>query len=255
MKCNLSVLTYSCARVMLLAFNLFCILLALVTLGYVIVDANILRQYGENQATGSIVGDIIVGIASFILICIAIFGCVGVLRSNIKFLYLYIGFLMIIVLLELLLGIWIALQRYGLQFRLTEMMRENFFKNVTIDEQEEHNKQWDVMQNTYECCGLNSPEDYIAIGQKISLSCCQRAYRARTVQAQQRMYATCIEVGSYFKNGCEDELMSLIQEQSEGLLGVAVFAFWCEAIGMLLALVMINHIKNSVQVYKHTVKY
>ncbi|XP_053625894.1 23 kDa integral membrane protein-like [Plodia interpunctella] len=247
--------TTGCAKGILLVLNVFCIILAVCVFGFAVVDTKILKQYGEEHAAGTFTGDLIVIVASLLLIVVAVFGVTGVLRSNVKMLYLYVGFLLIIVILELMIAIFVAVQRYGLEFRVTEWLREDFFRNVTDDEVELHAKLWDNLQTDYECCGLNGPEDYRAMRQRISLSCCPRAQRAKTPFAQQQLYNICVESASYYASGCEDEILFMLRSDADWLLGAAALSFWFEVSGMLLAMWIANNLKNSVQVYKSTVRY
>lgn len=62
--------------------------MALSTFGFAVVDARILQQYGEEQANGTFVGDVIIIAATLLLSVVAVFGCVGAFRDNAKILYL-----------------------------------------------------------------------------------------------------------------------------------------------------------------------
>lgn len=54
---------------------------------------------------------------------------------------------MIMIVLEMLISIFVALQRYGLQFRITEWIREDFFQNITsVESRLSHEKLWDELQ-------------------------------------------------------------------------------------------------------------
>ncbi|XP_059061732.1 23 kDa integral membrane protein-like [Achroia grisella] len=244
-----------CAKTILLILNGLVILVALSVFGFAVVDTRVLKQYGDEYAAGTYAGDVVVIVGSLLLVTIAVFGCVGVLRNNVKVLYLYVGLLLIVMILELMITIFVAIQRYGLEFRVTEYIREDFYRNVTIDEKALHEKHWDKLQTTYECCGLNGPEDYEATKQPISMSCCPRAYRARNAYAQEQLYKACLVSASYYSDGCEDEILGMLRSDAEWLLGAAVLSIWFEAAGMLLAMFIANHTKNSVQVYRDTVKY
>ncbi|XP_062526714.1 23 kDa integral membrane protein-like isoform X1 [Bombyx mori] len=229
--------------------------LALMTFVFAVVDTRILAQYGAEQASGSFIGDVVVSVASVLVMTVAVLGIIGVVKSSIKIIYLYVGFLMLLTVLEVLIGIYVSIQRYGLQFRVGEWIREEFYRNVTGASKEAHRKLWERIQINYQCCGLNGPQDYTAMDQPISLSCCYQAYQASTLEAEQKMYKTCIETSSYFREGCEDEILGILAADADYLLGVAVISFWFEAVGMLLAMWVANQLKNSVRVYKHTVKY
>ncbi|CAH0604395.1 unnamed protein product [Chrysodeixis includens] len=242
--------------VVIIAASLLLIgLIALCTFGFAVVDIRVLRQYSEEQASGSVTGDVVIIAACLLLIGVATLGCVGAGKENVKMLYLYVGFVMIMVIVELLIAIYVSVQRYGLQFRVTDWIREDFYRNVTAEELDQHVSLWNELQTTYECCGLNGPEDYIALGQHITLSCCPRAYNARTENARKLLYKSCVETMTYYKDGCEEEILEILRSDADWLLGVAVISFWFEAASIVLAMWVSSHLKNSVQVYRHTVKY
>lgn len=52
------------------------------------------------------------------------------------------------VLLELLIAIYVSVQRYGLQFRVTDWIREDFYRNITDENREQHVELWDELQTT-----------------------------------------------------------------------------------------------------------
>ncbi|CAH0406672.1 unnamed protein product [Chilo suppressalis] len=243
------------AKGLFMVVNGLCILLAYCILGFAVVDIRLLNQYGQEHASGTFVGDVIVICASVLLIIIAGTGLIGAIKENLKIIYMYVALLMILIVLQMLITIFVAVQRHGLQFRVTEWLREDFFSNVTEERRGAHERMWDDLQIRYECCGLNGPDDYPAIQQPISLSCCPRAYRARTSYAQQELYKSCLHSASYFSEGCEDEILYFLQADAECLLGAAIFCFWMQGAGMLLAMWMTSNIKNTVTAYKQTVKY
>lgn len=65
-------------------------LISLFTFGFAVVDMRILKQYGSERAVGTFAGDVIIVAASLMLVAIAIFGCVGAARENVKILYLVV---------------------------------------------------------------------------------------------------------------------------------------------------------------------
>ncbi|KAL4714033.1 hypothetical protein ACJJTC_008387 [Scirpophaga incertulas] len=222
-------------------------------LAFAAVDIKLLSNYGDQQPEGTLAGDLTVIISCIVLISICICGILAVLKANLKAIFMYIASIILMMILQILVGIYMGVQRYGLQYRVAEWLRDDFFSNAT--DVEHHIHTWDDLQTKYECCGLNGPEDYLAINQAISMSCCQRAYRARTVYAQRLLYGICIESTSYYQNGCEDEILDLLREDSEWLLGASVFVLWAEGLGVMLAVWVTNNMRNSVHVYKKTVKY
>ncbi|XP_047528099.1 23 kDa integral membrane protein-like [Vanessa atalanta] len=243
----------SCAKTLLLLLNGCCILVALCTFIFAVVDTKILQQYGEDRASGTFTGDIIIIVACMLLICLASFGSVGAMKGDVKILYFYIGFLMIMVILEMMIAIYVSLQRYGLEFKVSEWLREDFFRNTTDDIV--HNDLWDNLQITYECCGLNGPDDYEAVRKQISLSCCPRAFRARTAYARQQLYRSCVESSTFYNDGCEDEILYALRSDANWLVGVAITSFWFEAACMLLAMWVANNSRKEVSVYVQSIRY
>ncbi|XP_049866822.1 23 kDa integral membrane protein-like isoform X2 [Pectinophora gossypiella] len=229
-------------------------LLAIITFAAAVVDIRIMK-HGEVQETGTLAGNIAVIVVSLLLIAVALLGCIGVVKEKPKLLYVYAGFLMIIVVLSVMSGIFVAVQRCGLQLDIRDWMREDFFMNVTGEELIEHNKKWDKIQINYECCGLNGPEDYKAMHQDISMACCPRAHRAQSEHAKQMLYKACLNGENHFYRGCEEVVIDYVQSDADWLLGMAVISFWFEAACMVLAVSVANHLKNRVTVYQDTVKY
>ena len=51
------------------------------------VDTRIVKTYGEERASGTYIGDVIIILACLLLIAVAAFGSAGAIRENVKILY------------------------------------------------------------------------------------------------------------------------------------------------------------------------
>lgn len=58
------------------------------TFVFAVVDTRILTQYGAEQASGSFIGDVVVSVASVLVMTVAVLGIIGVVKSSIKIIYL-----------------------------------------------------------------------------------------------------------------------------------------------------------------------
>ncbi|KAI5635457.1 tetraspanin family domain-containing protein [Phthorimaea operculella] len=255
MMFNLRELSKECAKALLILMNVFCMFISLITFAFAVVDCRVLKQYGEEQAWGTFAGDL-----STITVCIFLFStsmvcCVGVVKERPKLLYLYVGLIMVLVLLELMDGIFVAVQRCGVYIRVQDRLREDFFKNVTGEELTLHEKFWDDLQTNYECCGLNGPDDYISTQRPVSMSCCPIAFQTREPHAQKQLFNSCVMRQAYYQHGCEHEVLYVLETDTDWLLGFAVLSFLFETTGLFLAMYVAKSIENSVTVYQKTVKY
>ncbi|XP_013138992.1 PREDICTED: 23 kDa integral membrane protein-like [Papilio polytes] len=255
MMCDWASVGKICAKWLLFVLNGLCILIAVGTTIFAIVDIKVLNKYGDGAGHGTQSGDTLIIIVCLLLFAVAVFGCIGTAKENVKILCLYVGFLMLFLVVELLVAVYVAVQRYGLEFRVSESMRNQFFRNFTTEELAQHKKIWDDMQITYECCGLNGPEDYQAIRQPISISCCPRAFRAKTDYARHQFYQTCLESKSYFNVGCEDEILQEIRADEDWLIGVTIISSWFQAAQVLAAMWLSQMTKREAQFKQQTLRH
>lgn len=53
-----------------------------------VADTNIMKKYGAEHGSGNFIGDMVLITISLLLIIVATFGCVGMLKKNVKMMYL-----------------------------------------------------------------------------------------------------------------------------------------------------------------------
>lgn len=63
-------------------------MVAFCTFGFAVVDLKILKQYGEEQAGGCYTGDVVIIVASLVLVAVATVGCLGAAKDSVKLLNL-----------------------------------------------------------------------------------------------------------------------------------------------------------------------
>ncbi|KAJ2952529.1 hypothetical protein O0L34_g6847 [Tuta absoluta] len=255
MMLNFKEISKEFAKGLLILTNVFCMFIALISFAFAVVDSRVLKQYGEDQAWGTFAGDMCTIVVCIFLFSTSMVCCVGVVKERPQLLYLYVGLIMVLVILELLDGIFVAVERCGLYIRVTDRLRGDFFKNVTGEDLTLHEKFWDDLQIDYECCGLNGPDDYTSTQRPISMSCCPIAFKTREAHAQKQLYNSCLMRQTYYQHGCEQEILYVLETDADWLLGIAIVSFLIEATGLLLAMYVAKSIENSVTVYKKTVKY
>ncbi|UJR36183.1 hypothetical protein I4U23_028917 [Adineta vaga] len=168
-----------CTRTVLLTLNILFILVGFSVMGlgiYIKVNGNfraISEIYTVSEALGGeamqwvAVGLITVGALTTIL---AVFGCLGAISKNRCFLYMYAICLTLIILVEFAAVIATLVFRNDLYTSYDSGFME-IFQHAYSQNQTEVKKVIESLEETFKCCGVDEPSDYIKHGFKMPLSC------------------------------------------------------------------------------------
>lgn len=63
-------------------------MIALTSFAFALVDIKVLKRYGEEQSGGCFAGDVVIIVASLVLVGVATLGLVGAIKERVKILYL-----------------------------------------------------------------------------------------------------------------------------------------------------------------------
>jgi hypothetical protein len=94
--------------------------------------------------------------------------------------------------------------------------------------------EWDNLQQTWSCCGVENKDDWSKHGNRTFPpdSCCPDK--------------DCKKVPApYFNRGCYSSIRDIIFRYSKALGGVSLFFFFVEIIGFVLASLLLRDLKNN----------
>ncbi|KAJ9576360.1 hypothetical protein L9F63_006772, partial [Diploptera punctata] len=159
MGCGITTVKY-----LLFIFNFLFAICALILL---IIGALTLSDVNEEDLTIYAICLIVVGAIGFI---IAFYGCCGAIRESHCMVVTFAVFLLIVLILEIVLGIFLYIGREEIESALTESY--DYFEhyrtgNSAID------KEVDNTQQTFRCCGLDGPDYWTRQGFAVPESCCE----------------------------------------------------------------------------------
>jgi len=165
-------------KTILLIFNLVFALVGLVLIGfgvYVQIDAKDYLNFLGDNYTNTPVFIIILGAIIFV---VAFFGCCGASKENKCMMYTY-GFLLFVILIA---QIGAGIAAFLLKGDLNQAIQKNMadgMKNYGAPGYSGVDATWDTVQRGFECCGVNSWEDWKNIStaglpkQSVPDSCCR----------------------------------------------------------------------------------
>ncbi|CAF0848086.1 unnamed protein product [Didymodactylos carnosus] len=209
------------------------------------------KQYAE------ITGHSLMGGAGFIIalgviiLLLCIVGFIGAWKNHLKLLTcsykcfflsssqsqsLLVAFNVFIVSLGLILLLQLiaAIVAFTLRNKADERLRAQLITSMKqYDKNERVTIEWDRVQSTYECCGTNSKSDWNATSppKNLPLSCCKEH--------------VCTPDNNIYTTGCYEAARKLFYRYSAALGGVAIFFFFIEIIGFILAITLLRDLKNN----------
>lgn len=172
---KMSLLTGSanCIKYTLFAFNLVFVLTGIILIA---VGIGVSATYGEYEIF--LVSNffsiptflIVIGILIFI---ISFVGCWGALKENYCFILIFAALLGLIFILEISAGISGYVLKGDAQQLIEKKLKETI-NNYSKDSYDGTTYLWDLIQRQYDCCGVNTYNDWKEINNStLPLSCCR----------------------------------------------------------------------------------
>ncbi|KAL8606207.1 hypothetical protein ACOMHN_043425 [Nucella lapillus] len=239
----------SCARLLLISFNLIFWLSGVAILGvgiWILVDPS-LQDY---QEVIHVTGEEYFKKAAYILLAFGAFvflvgfcGCCGAIRNSKCLLGFYIFFLVVVFAGELAAGILAAVYK-------DEIIKE-FDQGLTKTIREDYNTSagpWDIVQKELKCCGGLNPSDYnnstwqfAHKGVKVPPSCCVLDSAEKPVNL-----TNCQALTSYFHaKGCKDQLVNWVEDHSIIMIGTGCGIAALQLFGLVFAICLCRSIDKE----------
>ncbi|CAH0604393.1 unnamed protein product [Chrysodeixis includens] len=234
----------SCIKYLLVVFNAIFMIFGIVIIAAACVDMSMIRGFAGMEPTGHETDAILIAIGVLIIV-IAAFGCFGAWKESPKLLYIFVGCLIIIILLELSVGIAAASLRPQLEGTLKTQLRASFIKNKSTKEEDSTYREfWDRIQTSLECCGITGPDNYAATEPRInpSFSCCPYDGSDRSAEIKR---SDCLSTEKYFKEGCEDKVLGTVHSAGMTVIVCGILFCFLEVAGIVLALWLAHSIKSE----------
>ena len=159
-------------------------------------------------------------------------GFLGAYKNRLGLLQLFIGSLFIIILLQFI----AAIVAFTLRNRAEDQLRTKLLKSLpSYSDNQEVRNEWNRLQQTWSCCGVNNSDDWINFGGP-PISCCPN--NVCTLVPPQNLT-------NYFTRGCYGSALELYFRYSKALGGVSLFFFFVEVAGLVLAVRLLRDLKNN----------
>jgi len=229
-----------CVKYLIFAFNLvfFIAGLCLIIAGAVVETRfKDYLSFFDNSISAAAILLIIVGCVIFV---IGFFGCCGAVKENHCMVMTYAVLLGLIFILEISAGI----AGFVLRGKVEGMMRtgmEDSMTNYGKPENEGVTKAWNKVQETFDCCGVNSYKDWSKFNSTyVPESCCKV-----------RESATCGKLGGSNLNetinedGCIEGFKDFIEGNIYTIGGIGLGLAFIQIIGVIFACCLAKSIKKE----------
>jgi len=194
------------------------------------------KQYAEITGYSLMSGAGFIIALGVLIIVLCIVGFIGAYKNKLGLLQAFIGSLFLILLLQLI----AAIVAFTLRNKAEDQLKTKLFNTLQSYQANGQIKtEWDRLQQTWSCCGVDNPSDWWTKGggftpQNAPASCCNK-----------NICTPPITNGTYFERGCYNSAQQLFFRYSKALGGVALFFFFIEVVGLVLAILLLRDLKNN----------
>jgi len=193
------------------------------------------KQYAEVTGYSLMSGaGFIIGLGVIILV-LCLLGFYAAQANKLNFLTAFIVTLGVIILLQLI----AAIVAFTLRNKADNDLRNNLTNSLNSYNGDGNSKivnEWNSLQQKWKCCGVGSPNDWnatLSLYKKIPSSCCPNNKCEET------------PTSNVYQDGCYYQARKLFYDYSKALGGVAIFFFFIEIIGLVLAIVLLRDLKHN----------
>jgi len=169
-----------------------------------------------------------------IIIVLSAVGFIGAHKNRLSLLQIFIGSLFIILLLQLI----AAIVAFTLRNKAEDQLRAKLISS--LPDYSSGNKEviteWDNLQQTWSCCGVENADDWRKYAKmEPPSSCCLNKICPKPPDNST----------AFFTNGCYGSALDLYFRYSKALGGVSLFFFFVEVVGLVLAILLLRDLKNN----------
>ncbi|XP_050665073.1 23 kDa integral membrane protein-like [Leptidea sinapis] len=235
----------NCIKYLLVVFNAIFMILGIIIIAAACVDMGMIKGFAGMETTTGHETDAVLIAVGVLIIIVAAFGCFGSWKESPKLLYIFVGCLILIILLELSVGIAAAALRPQIEGTMKSQLRASFIKNKSVrDEDSTYREFWDKIQTSLECCGVSGPDNYAASEPRLnpSYSCCPPDDSDRAVEIKR---SDCISLNKYYQDGCESKVFNTVHSAGLTVIVCGILFCFLEVIGIVLALWLAHSIKTE----------
>ncbi|XP_057655323.1 CD63 antigen-like [Diorhabda carinulata] len=215
----------SCIKYLLFAFNLLFAIsgIAILTIGTIV---HILyTQYSHFLYTGYHFVPLVLIVVGVVIFIIAFFGCCGAVKENHCMIVTFSVFLLIILVLEIVIGVWGYIKKDDvgtmLENQLNDTMPE-YYTNPDIKDS------WNIVQHEAECCGVKGPKDWpkITHNETLPYTCCPNTPDDGSCK---------IDSENVYNDSCVDKLKQIFIKYGSIIGGVGLGVAGLQLIGIVFA--------------------
>ncbi|CAH8490115.1 unnamed protein product [Schistosoma margrebowiei] len=200
----------------LFIMNTICLLCSVALIGTGVYIQVKFSQYGDNLHNVWQALPITIIIIGAVVLIVSFLGCCGAIKENVYMLYLYSFLLVVLLVSELAIPIVAFVYRQEIDERLEKSMTSainNPTKEVTLF--------MDLIQSSFQCCGVKSSEDYTKGAPK-----------------------SCKKDGKVFKEGCVSVFAAFLKRNLIIIACVAFGVCFLQFLTVIITWFMVHQIKK-----------
>ncbi|XP_072123434.1 tetraspanin-9-like isoform X1 [Mobula birostris] len=183
--------------------------------------------------------NLVIAIGTIVMV-VGFLGCLGSIKENKCLLLSFFIILLTIFLMEMILVILFFVYKS----EVAEYAREDLKSGLSLYNSNGNiglTNAWNIIQNEYECCGVDNATDWLAKGTTaVPDSCCQE-YSQNCGQDNP---------SNWFTKGCYDKIEAFVEQQTVVLSSVGMCIVLIQILGMVFSMILFHQISRGGKKYK-----